>query len=99
MSSSSNNGDGSNGTSLVYKQLAVEKITFAAHNPAKRTDPKRLAALTRSMAGLGLIYPIVVGPKNNLIDGHRRVAAARTLGWKTIPALVRTEDPNDVYAV
>jgi N6-adenosine-specific RNA methylase IME4 len=45
-------------------------------------------ALARSMADLGLLQPIVIRPDDRLIAGHRRLAAARLLGWTDIPVTV-----------
>src|SRR5207244_2774630 len=65
-----------------------------------------LEGLTASLAGLeGLIHPVVVvrlaqpttfGRTYTLIAGHRRLAAARRLGWRTIPA--RVLPPCDLTA-
>jgi N6-adenosine-specific RNA methylase IME4 len=38
------------------------------------------------MAEIGLLHPIVLTPSLKLIAGHRRLEAARKLGWKEIPA-------------
>jgi len=68
-----------------------------------QTDPT-LADLTASLRGPeGLIHPVLVVPlvasttfgrTYTLIAGHRRVAAARRLGWHTI--LARVLPPGDV---
>jgi len=44
-----------------------------------------IKALAASMDKLGLLHPIVVTPDHRLICGGRRLAAARALGWVTIP--------------
>ena len=64
-------------------------------DPATDTS---LADLAESLAGLeGLIHPVVVvrlteattfGRTYALVAGHRRLAAARRLGWATIPGRV-----------
>ncbi len=81
-----------------WKLLAVSKIKDAPHNPKQRTLPSRIKKLVQSMGQIGLIYPILVDAHNNLIDGHRRVAAARELGWESIPAIVLEGDNNATYA-
>lgn len=65
-----------------------------------------LAGLAESLAGLeGLIHPVVVvrlaesttfGRTYALVAGHRRLAAARRLGWPTIPG--RVLPPCDLTA-
>jgi ParB/RepB/Spo0J family partition protein len=56
-------------------------------------DPAKLGELTDSMAVQGLLQPIGArGPNERghyeIIWGHRRTLAARSLGWTTIPARV-----------
>lgn len=51
-----------------------------------------LEALTRSIAQVGLLQPLVVRPKGEryeLLAGHRRLEALRRLGWERVPAVVR----------
>ncbi len=80
------------------KLLDVSRVIGAAYNPKNRTDKKNLKALMASIIELGLIYPIVVDPENVVIDGHRRLAVARELGWETIPAIILDRPPDRVYA-
>lgn len=40
------------------------------------------------MDGIGAAMPVLLGDDNSVIDGHHRLAAAKMLGEKTIPALV-----------
>jgi ParB family chromosome partitioning protein len=50
--------------------------------------------LAASMKEHGLLQPIVVRAVGNayeLIAGHRRLEAARVLGWRTIPAVIRVD--------
>ena len=53
-----------------------------------RRDMGDIAALTESMKRLGQITPITISRKNVLIAGGRRLEAARSLGWRTINAVV-----------
>lgn len=50
-----------------------------------------VSGLAMSMALIGLRYPILVVDQDGhyvVLDGHRRVAAARSLGWKEIAVQV-----------
>ena len=47
-----------------------------------------ITALAESMQRFGQISPIVITKKNLLIAGGRRLEAARSLGWKSINAVV-----------
>jgi N6-adenosine-specific RNA methylase IME4/ParB-like chromosome segregation protein Spo0J len=61
-----------------------------------RKDMGRLDELAASMARIGRLYhPITVSPDGQLILGARRLAAAKSLNWPTIQAIV-AEDINDV---
>src|SRR5262245_25637806 len=44
-----------------------------------------IEALGASLARFGLLNPIVLDQENNLIAGHRRILAAKHLGWAEIP--------------
>lgn len=45
-------------------------------------------ALKKSLESVGLINPVTVNERLELLAGARRVQAARELGWETIPAQV-----------
>jgi ParB family chromosome partitioning protein len=47
-----------------------------------------IASLAESMKQFGQISPIVLSNKNILIAGGRRLEAARSLGWRTINAVI-----------
>jgi ParB family chromosome partitioning protein len=53
-----------------------------------RKDMGDIPALAESMKRLGQITPIVINKKNLLIAGGRRLAAARSLGWRTINVVI-----------
>lgn len=49
--------------------------------------------LVFSMEKNGLINPIVLNQKNELLSGYRRLQAAKKLGWKEIEAkILKTRD-------
>lgn len=53
-----------------------------------RKDLGDLTQLTESIRKHGLMNPIVVNTKNELIAGERRLESVKRLGWQTIPAHV-----------
>lgn len=67
--------------------LAIKDVKRSPWNPPSRIEEKRLRGLVESIEDVGLLYPILVGEGNRLIDGHRRLAAAIKLGWKHIQAI------------
>jgi ParB family chromosome partitioning protein len=53
-----------------------------------RKDLGDIAALAESMKRYGQISPIVITKANILVAGGRRLEAARSLGWRTINAVI-----------
>ena len=47
-----------------------------------------ISALAESLKRFGQINPIVITKNNVLVAGERRLEAARTLGWRTINAVI-----------
>ncbi len=73
-------------------QLAVEEIVSNPYQPRTVFDEGSIAELAQTIQTHGMIQPIVVRWRNGryeLIAGERRWRAARSLGWSTIPAIVR----------
>jgi ParB family chromosome partitioning protein len=64
-----------------FMKLEVGKI-FVRNRV--REEVGSLATLVSSMKQYGLINPITVDSNNELISGHRRLLAAKELGWKEI---------------
>ena len=60
-----------------------------------RKDMGDISALAASMKRYGQICPIVITKNNVLIAGGRRLEAARSLGWRTINAVI-AEIPGDM---
>ena len=78
---------------MKLKEIPIEKIDIGETNVRRRQLSKGLDELKRSLQLIGLQQPILVFKKNNrfeLIIGQRRFIAASQLGWKKIPALIRS---------
>jgi ParB family chromosome partitioning protein len=54
-----------------------------------------ITSLAESMKRFGQISPIVLSNNNTLIAGGRRLEAARSLGWRTINAVI-VRIPGDI---
>jgi len=72
------------------QQIEVAKIRDTTQN----ADPRDVEQLSRSIAVAGLLQPIVLDElpdedKYEVLAGYLRFAACKSLGWKTIPAIVR----------
>ncbi len=53
-----------------------------------RKDLGDLTSLIDSLRSHGLMNPVVITKNNELIAGHRRIASAKVLGWKSIEVMV-----------
>jgi len=77
--------------------VRVEEIERDPEQPRK--DFGDLEDLKRSIREHGLLQPVIVSPRDEmhylLIAGERRLAAAKQVGLKTIPALVRSVQDHE----
>ena len=77
------------------REVAVAEIAANPFQPRRAFDPAALDDLKRSLAATGLLQPVVVREAAGgfqLVAGERRWRAAKELGWKRIPAVVRDVD-------
>jgi len=85
----------------TLKRVKIGDLKPSPHNPKSRTDMNsaRNRHTMRNIEEIGLIYPIAVDKSMTIIDGHRRWACCKALGWEEIPIIVvANEDSNAVYA-
>lgn len=83
---------------MQVQNKKLSDIVMAPFNPKSRTDRNNLKGLRRSIEEIGLLYPVLVDSNNKLIDGHRRVAVAKLIGWTEIPALIVAKDTDHCTA-
>lgn len=80
------------------KMVAVKTLKNAKHNPPNRITKENIRSLAMSMDLIGLLQPITVTLDNEIIEGHRRVASAKQLGWEFIEAnIVKDADADAIY--
>lgn len=78
----------------TFMRVAVARIIEPAIPARVQMDDNRMAELIESMRSIGQIEPITLEQHNStfeLITGHRRYLAARSLGWSQLSALVWQE--------
>lgn len=68
--------------------MEIRKIDEIVIGDRHRKDMGDLDGLAASMADLGLLHPPVILADNTLVVGHRRIQAAKKLGWDEIPVNV-----------
>lgn len=69
--------------------LPLEGITIPEDRLRELRD---FSGLAESMERVGLLQPITATKSGRLVAGRHRVEAARSLGWKAIPAFVVEDD-------
>jgi ParB family transcriptional regulator, chromosome partitioning protein len=76
--------------------LAISQIKLPSSQPRRFFDPKKLDELSRSIAKLGIIEPLLVRPlvgnEYELVAGERRLRASKLTGLAEVPVVVRVMD-------
>ena len=67
------------------RRAPIAKIHIGKRHRRDLGDVDGLAA---SIAELGLLHPVVIGPDGALIAGERRLEACKALGWTHVPVTV-----------
>ncbi|MCY3599323.1 MAG: ParB/RepB/Spo0J family partition protein [Gemmatimonadetes bacterium] len=83
-------------------EIPVDAIQANPFQPRSDFDPARLAELADSIRENGLLQPVVVRPVGEVFEivvGERRFRAIQSLGWTSVPALVRTIDDEQMLVV
>ena len=85
---------------LMY--IPIEKVDQNPYQPREYVVEEPLEKLRKSIEQYGVIVPIIVNRRSGrftLVAGQRRLQAARELGFKFIPAIVRTLNPRQMMEV
>jgi ParB family chromosome partitioning protein len=81
--------------------LSLDEIRPAKNQPRQEIDPKELESLARSIKQKGFIQPIVVrksdGGGYEVVAGERRYQAAKSLGLKELPTIVKDVNEKDAF--
>jgi len=84
------------------RELPLADIRPNRYQPRRAFDPAALKELKDSLQANGLLQPVVVRQVGNgyeLVAGERRWRAAKDLGWKRIPAVVREVDEQTLLTL
>ena len=84
-----------------FTYLALSKIQPAANQPRQDIDEKELKKLAHSIKEKGFIQPVVVRKIDDeiyeVVAGERRYQAAKLLGLKELPTIVKEVDEKDAF--
>lgn len=72
---------------IVYKD--PNELTLSPNNPRKRVDEMALEALTTSIKEIGMIQPIYINTKTQVVVGQRRWLAAKKLNLPRIACIIK----------
>lgn len=87
-------------TAIPFMQIFmidIDDIKGAPFNPDTRTMPKNLRVLRDLIIKYGFRVPVQFSRDGILGDGHRRVACARSIGLKQIPAFRQDLSVDEVF--
>jgi ParB family chromosome partitioning protein len=89
-------------TEIGVTEVDITKIDNNKNQPRREFDPQAMYELEQSILANGVIQPIVlnqVGSRFMIVAGERRWRAAKSVGLKTIPAVVREYTPKQVAEI
>ncbi|TWI59601.1 nucleoid occlusion protein [Halalkalibacter nanhaiisediminis] len=84
------------------KQIALKDIVPNRFQPRTVFDQERIDELAQTIRTHGVIQPIVVREREGkfeIIAGERRWRAVTSLGWETIPALVKEFNDSQTASI
>jgi ParB family chromosome partitioning protein len=84
---------------MKLMNIEVNKIRSPKHDVRAKIDMESIAELAESIRALGLLQPIMVrseGEDFEVVAGHRRLMAVRTLGFEFIECLLVEETTDDL---
>ncbi len=88
----------------ALKSIPVSQISRNPFQPRREFSTEDLTELQESLNASGLLQPITVRRRLGkdgfeLIAGERRLRAARNLGWKEIPAIIKETDDKTLLTL
>ncbi len=83
-----------------YAVIPIDRVSVNPHQPRTVFDEEALASLAASIAEVGVLQPIIVRESDDgeytLVAGERRWRAARRIGLRDIPAIIRESDDRSL---
>ncbi|OLO42143.1 nucleoid occlusion protein [Alkalihalophilus pseudofirmus] len=88
--------------SEVVMQISIHEIVPNRFQPRTVFDNERIEELAQTIKTHGVIQPIVVRKRDDqyeIIAGERRWRAVTSLGWETIPAIIKEFNDSQTASV
>lgn len=86
---------------LTIQNIEIIRIQNYKNNP-KLHNRAQVAKIRESIREFGFINPVLLGENLEIIAGHGRVAAARDIGMRDVPAIILshlTETQKRAYRI
>jgi ParB family chromosome partitioning protein len=88
----------------ALKSIPIAQVTRNPFQPRREFNSEEQAELQDSLSASGLLQPITVRRRIGkdgfeLIAGERRLRAAKNLGWKEIPAIIKEIDDRTLLTL
>ena len=83
----------------IPEELPLDRIKPSS-DALRDVDEAIVTDLAKSIVQSGLLQPILVRPDQSYFEvvfGHHRLEACKRLGWKTIPAVIRTFSEEESF--
>lgn len=75
------------GSAATIEDRPIGSLIPQTHN-ARTHSKKQLRQIANSIERFGFTNPVLIGDDGAILAGHGRVAAARLIGWETVPTLM-----------
>lgn len=75
---------------MDIKEIEISKIKPYEKN-AKKHDKTQIENVAESIKQFGMVQPLVLDSKNEIIIGHCRFEACKKLGYKTVPCVMAND--------
>lgn len=86
-------------TNQMVQQIPLKDLAPSTENSRKTHTKEGAESLARSVAALGIIVPFVVRKTADglqVVDGHRRLIAAKAAGLEVVPCIVKDLSDSEV---
>jgi ParB family chromosome partitioning protein len=88
----------------AFKSIPIAQISRNPFQPRHEFNAEDLTELQESIKASGLLQPITVRRRTGkdgfeLIAGERRLRAAKNLGWREIPAIIKETDDRTLFTL
>ena len=83
----------------IIIEIAIERLQEFKKHPFKIKGDLQMQQLKESIAQYGILVPLIVRPNlagvYEIISGHRRVYAAKELGYEKVPVIIRVMSDDE----